>query len=167
MLWFMGSQRVGHDWATKLNWTDPCFITWNSLKHIFGFSGGSAGKESACNMGDLDSIPGLGRSHGEGKGYPLQYFSLENSVDCIVHGVSKSQTRLRDFHFPNIFYSSWNLFKEWLFGKEIHASLLSYCFSLSLPLMSNLVLIYLLANRVVNTLCPLKLSSSSKEGIYT
>ena len=53
---------------------------------------GSAGKESACNAGDLGSIPRLGRSPGEGKGYPLQYSGLENSTDCIVHGVTKSQT---------------------------------------------------------------------------
>ena len=57
-----------------------------------------AGKESACNMGDLGSIPGLGRSPGEGKGYP-QYSGLENSTDCTVHGVAKSQTWLCDFHF--------------------------------------------------------------------
>ena len=43
-------------------------------------------------------IPGLGRSPGEGKGYPLQYSGLENSMDCIVHGVTKSWTRLSDFH---------------------------------------------------------------------
>ena len=47
------------------------------------------GKESACNAEDLDLIPGLGRSPREGKGYPLQYSGLENSMDCIVHGVSK------------------------------------------------------------------------------
>ena len=47
---------------------------------------------------DLGSIPGLGRSPGEGRGYPLQYSGLENSMDCIVHGVAKSQTRLSDFH---------------------------------------------------------------------
>ena len=64
-----------------------------------GFPCGSAGKISACNVGDLGLIPGLGRSPGEGKGYPLQYSDLENSVDCIVHGVAKSQTRLRDFYF--------------------------------------------------------------------
>ena len=64
-----------------------------------GFSGGSAGKESACNAGDLGSIPGLGRSPGEGNGYPLQHFGLENSMNCIVHGVAKSWTRLGDFHF--------------------------------------------------------------------
>ena len=50
---------------------------------FLGFPGSSAGKESACNVGDLDSIPGLGRSPGEGKGYPLQYSGLENSMDCI------------------------------------------------------------------------------------
>ena len=58
--------------------------------HILYFSHGLAGKESACNVGDLGSIPGLGRSPGEGNGYPLQYSGLENSVDCIVHGVAKS-----------------------------------------------------------------------------
>ena len=54
-----------------------------------GFPGGSAGKESACNTGDLGSISGLGRFPGEGKGYPLQYSGLENSMDCIVHWVAK------------------------------------------------------------------------------
>ena len=50
-------------------------------------------------MGDLGSIPGLGRSPGERKGYSLQYSGLENSMDCMVHEVTKSQTRLNDFHF--------------------------------------------------------------------
>ena len=59
---------------------------------IFGLPCGSAGKESACNEADLGLIPGLGRSPGEGKGYPLQYSGLENSMDCIVHGDAKSQT---------------------------------------------------------------------------
>ena len=64
------------------------------------FPCGSAGKESACNAGDLGSIPALGRSPGEGKGYPLQCSGLENSMACIVVcGVAKSQTRLSDFHF--------------------------------------------------------------------
>ena len=63
-----------------------------------GFPGGSAGKESTCNLGDLGSIPGLGRSPGEGKGFPLQYSGLENPVDCIVHRVAKSRTQLSDFH---------------------------------------------------------------------
>ena len=55
-----------------------------------GFPCASAGKESPCNAGDLGSIPGLGRSPGEGKGYPLQYSSLENSMDCKVLGVAKT-----------------------------------------------------------------------------
>ena len=59
---------------------------------FLGFPGGSAGKESAYNVGDLGSIPGLGRSPGEGNGYPLQYSGLENSMDCIVHRVAKSWT---------------------------------------------------------------------------
>ena len=64
-----------------------------------GFPDGSAGKESTCNVGDLGLLPGLGRSPGEGKGYPLQHSGLETSMDCIVHGVTKSRTRLSDFHF--------------------------------------------------------------------
>ena len=69
---------------------------------LLGFPCGSAGKESACNAGDLGSVPGLGRSPGEEKGYPLQYSGLENSRDCIVHGVLKSQIRLSDFHFLSL-----------------------------------------------------------------
>ena len=67
---------------------------WVSSSHH-----GSAGKESACNVGDLGSIPGLGRSPGEENGYSLQYSGLKNSTDCIVHEDSKSQTWLSDFHF--------------------------------------------------------------------
>ena len=59
---------------------------------LWGFPDSSAGKESTCNAGDLGLIPGLGRSPGEGKGYPLQYFGLENSMDDIVHGITKSWT---------------------------------------------------------------------------
>ena len=62
------------------------------------FPGGPDGKASACNAGDLGLIPGLGRSPGEGIGFPLQYSGLENSTVCIVHGVAKSQTQLSDFH---------------------------------------------------------------------
>ena len=69
---------------------------------FLGFPSGSPGKESACNAGDLGLIPGLGRSSGEGKGYPFQYSGLlENSMDCKVHGVVKSWTRLSDFHFTS------------------------------------------------------------------
>ena len=56
---------------------------------LSGFRCGSAGKESACNVGDLGAIPRLGRSPGEGQGYPLQYSGLENPMDCVVHGVAK------------------------------------------------------------------------------
>ena len=63
-----------------------------------GFPGGSTDKESACNAGDLGSILGLGRSAGEGNGYPLQYSDLENFMNCIVYGVEKSQTWPSDFH---------------------------------------------------------------------
>ena len=69
-----------------------------------GIPGVSDGQESTCNAGDLGSIPGLGRSLGEGNGNPLQYSCLENphgqrSLGAVVHGVAKSQTQLRDFHF--------------------------------------------------------------------
>ena len=57
-----------------------------------GFPCGSASKESACNAGDLGLIPGLGRSPGLEKGYPLQYSGPENSVGCIVHGVTELDT---------------------------------------------------------------------------
>ena len=71
---------------------------------ISGSRCGPADKESACNEGDPDSIPGLVRSPGEGKGYPVQYSGLENSVDCVVHGITESQTQLSvslslSFHF--------------------------------------------------------------------
>ena len=69
---------------------------------FLGFPSGSADKESACNAGDLGSIPGLGRCPGEGTIYPLQFSSLENSMDCIVHWVVKSGTRLSDFHFHSL-----------------------------------------------------------------
>ena len=86
----MGSQRVRHDWETNTL----------TFKHQLGFPGDSDGKESACNAGDLGSIPGAGRSPGERNGNPLQYSCLENSMDreawwATVHGVAKSQTRLK------------------------------------------------------------------------
>ena len=69
-----------------------------------GFPDSSVSKESACNAGDLGSVPGLGRSPGEVNGYPIQYFGLENFMDCIVHGITKSWARLNDFnfHFDNM-----------------------------------------------------------------
>ena len=70
----------------------PTHLLHVLVMFIRGFLGGSAGKESACNAGDLGLIPELGRSPGEGKGYPLQYSGLENSMDSIVYGVAESDT---------------------------------------------------------------------------
>ena len=83
-------------------------VLWNNSVGLLtpGSPCGSAGKESACNAGDLGSIPGLGRSPGEGKGYPLQYSGLESSRDCIVHGAAKSQTWMTDFHFTSLHFFS-------------------------------------------------------------
>ena len=87
----MGSHRVGHDWSD---------FAAAAAVHP-GFAGGSDGKESACNAGDPGSIPGAGRSPGEGNGYPLQCSCLEIPMDrgawqTTVHGVEKSQTWLSD-----------------------------------------------------------------------
>ena len=73
----------------------PVFIGVGNFTDYVGFPGGACGplgEESACNEGDLGLIPGLGRSPGEGKGYPLPYSGLENAMDCVVHGVTNSQT---------------------------------------------------------------------------
>ena len=70
---------------------------WSDLTWLISFS--SAGKESTCNAGDPGSILESGRSPGGGKGNPLQYSGLENSMDYTIHGVAKSQTRLSDLHF--------------------------------------------------------------------
>ena len=60
-----------------------------SIPVFLGFPCGSAGKESTCNAGDVGSTPGLGRSPGEGKGYPLEYSGLENSMDCMFMGLQR------------------------------------------------------------------------------
>ena len=75
---------------------------------MLGFPGGSAGKESACNVGDLGLIPELERSPGEGKSYPLQYSGLGNFMDCIVHREAESRAGLSDchFHFHSAQFSS-------------------------------------------------------------
>ena len=83
-----------------------CIYNW--IYYIgWGFSCGSDGKESACNVGHLGSIPELGRSPGEGNGYPLQYSGLENSIDrgawqATVHGVAKSQTDIYIYIYTHI-----------------------------------------------------------------
>ena len=82
-----------------LGWEDHWRRDRLLIAVFLGLPCGSAGKESTCNEEDLGSIPGLGRYPGEGKGYPLQNSGLDNYMDCIVHGVPKSWTRLSDFHF--------------------------------------------------------------------
>ena len=67
-------------------------FSWRKSNLFIQGPDGSVGKESACNAVDSSSVPGLGRSFGERKGYPLQYSGLENSMKCIVHGVKKSRT---------------------------------------------------------------------------
>ena len=89
-----------NSWVRKIPWRRDRLPT----PVFLGFPCGSAGKESARNAGDLSSIPGLGRSPGAGKGYPLQCSGLENSMDCIVHRVAESDTTERlwlSFHFPH------------------------------------------------------------------
>ena len=89
------------DWSTP-GLPVPHYLPKFARVHVHWI--GNAIQSSACNAGDPASIPGSGRSPGEGIGYPLQYSGLENSMDCIVHGVAKSWTRLSDlhFHFPVI-----------------------------------------------------------------
>ena len=85
------------------SWTQLKRLSTHASTPVFlGFPCGSAGKESTCNAGDLSLTPGLGRSLGEGNGYPLHYSGLENPMDSIVHGVTKSQTWLSDFHFTEV-----------------------------------------------------------------
>ena len=84
-------------WVLSFGWEDPLEKGMSPTPVFLGFPGNSDSKESTCNAGDLGMIPGLRRSHGEGKSYPLQYSGLENSMDCIVHGVTKSWTQLSDF----------------------------------------------------------------------
>ena len=74
---------------------------------LYGLPWCSDSKESACNVGDLGLIPGFRRSFGEGNGYPLQYSGLENSMDCVVHRVSKSWTQLSHFLFSSYGCVGW------------------------------------------------------------
>ena len=107
---FSSVQSLSRVQLFTIPWTAACWASlsrlqvceqhsWLVIYICVGFPGGSAGKESARNAGDLGSIPGLGTSPGERKGYPLQYSGLEDSMDCIDHGVTKSRTQLSTFHF--------------------------------------------------------------------
>ena len=102
-------------WVRKIPWRRDRLPT----PVFLGFPCGSAGKESDYMAGDMGLIPGLGRSPGEGKGYPLQYSSLENSMDCIVPGVAKSQTRLSNIFYNNFWLiltctKRWGLTCKWV-----------------------------------------------------
>ena len=132
MLQFMGLQRVRQDLATEqqqLMWVDVESVTQSEVSQkeknkyciliriyrIQDFPGSSDGKASVYNAGDPGSIPGLGRSAGEGNGNPLQYYCLENPMDrgawqATVHGVAKSWTRLSDFTIESIKMVQMNLF---------------------------------------------------------
>ena len=77
-----------------------CFLCWALV--FISLPAVDMGYSRKVISGDLDLIPGLGRSPGEGKGYPKQYSGLETPMDCIIHGVTKSQTRLSNFHFRKV-----------------------------------------------------------------
>ena len=80
--------------------TQSVVLYYGRPSQFRGFPCGSAGEESACNAGDLGSVPGLGRSPAEGKGYPLQYSALQNSMDYTVHGATESDmTERLSLHF--------------------------------------------------------------------
>ena len=98
------------NYKTNQGWVGArnCLHIWSA--HM-GFPDGSAGKESACSVGDLDSIPGLGRSPGERNRYPLHYSGLENSMNCIVDRVTKSWTWLSSFQF----HFSWSTYCHFSF----------------------------------------------------
>ena len=102
-LWKFRSFPEASEKYLKKNWFLPLCLEGTEIcfpsSLIVGFPCGSAGKQSACNAGDLGSIPELGRSPEGGKDYPLQYSGLENSMDSIVHGFTKSRAWLSDLHF--------------------------------------------------------------------
>ena len=97
----VGSERAEHNWSDLAG--RQCVYVRPTLPIYC-----SAGRESACNEGDLGLIPGLERSHEEGNSFQLQYSGPENSMECIVHGVTKSWTWLSDFHFslwkPEVYF---------------------------------------------------------------
>ena len=100
-----------------LNLTEWCCLKIHRPSFYLGFPGGSEVKASACNTGDLGSIPGSGRSPGEGYSNPLQYSCLVNPMDggawwATVHGVTKSQTWLSDFSFTFTFLSTWETYSQ-------------------------------------------------------
>ena len=99
---FSSESTLGIRWPKYWSFSFSISLT-NAYSELIsfrtGFLCGAAGQEFGCNAGDLGLIPGLGRFPGKGKGYSLQYSGLENFMNCIVHGVAKSQTWLSDFYF--------------------------------------------------------------------
>ena len=107
----------------KLVLKDSFRIICSDVNIPQGFPDGSDGKESACNEEDLGSVPGLGRSLGERHCYPLPYSCLKNSTDrgawqATVHGVTKSWTRLTDFHFSSYLLKNYQKKREIIKRKE-------------------------------------------------
>ena len=94
----MSNMRAEKQTRTKILGKDGINIG-RGLSELLGFPDSSVGKESTCNARGPGLIPGSGRSTGEGIGYPLEYSGLANSLDYIVHGVAKNQTRLSNLHF--------------------------------------------------------------------
>ena len=128
-VWWGTVHRVAKSW-TGLRWLSStctharCFhiTVINFLVHKMGFPGGSDSKASACNVGDLGLIPGLGRSHVEGNGNPFQYSCLENYMDrgawrATVYGIPKSQAKLSDLTHPHTYV--WKNYPNRV-GKYIH-----------------------------------------------
>ena len=101
-------QSLGlNPWVVKMHWRRGRLLT----PVFLGFPCGSAGKRICLQCRRLGFYPGLGRSPGEGKGYPLQYSGLKNSMDYTVHGVTKSQTQLDNFHFQAT--KAWMMHGQW------------------------------------------------------
>ena len=98
---------MGETWVRSLYWEDPLEKGLANQSGILWLPCGSAGKESACNAGDLGSIPGLGRSPGEVKDYPLQYSALEKPMGCIVHGLQRVGHDRATFTFT---FTRWQTF---------------------------------------------------------
>ena len=132
-------------WMNSKNWDTICLYC--QPISVKGFPGGSDGKESACSAGDLGSIPGLGRSPGEGNGYPLQYSGLENSMDRTVHG---SQRVRQDwvtftFHFHFLWYLPNSRHLKCVQNNvraKLFCSVATHWFSTGLSLWAHLIFLY-------------------------
>ena len=143
---------VPHGWRSR-HWLQTLASSEVGLRNLYwhpGFPGGSEVKASACNVGDLGLIPGLGRSPGEGKGNPLQYSCLEDPMDggawwATVHRLPKSRTRLSNFtyltqckccvssclHVANSSFAFWK-FLAFLFPNAFYTWLVEYIDAASL-----------------------------------